>query len=162
MDTLSNKILELLKDDSRYTNKEIGSMLNISENDAAEKIAQLEKNGVIAKYSTVVNSAAYDDTLVDAIIEVKVTPQARSGFDKIAERICAFKEVNAMYLMSGAFDFLISIEGKSMREISMFVSEKLSVVESVTGTATYFILKKYKENGVVFFKGGKGDDRIIQ
>ncbi len=153
MTELKKNILALLKEDARFTPTSIAVMLGKDEKEIVEAIEELENSGIIAKYTAVVNTEKTGEDYVDALIEVKVTPQARSGFDSIADEICKFPEVKAVYLMSGTFDLAIMLESKTMRDISLFVSERLARIESVVSTATHFIMKQYKEGGVMLYDG---------
>lgn len=146
------EILKILQKNSRYTNEEIGVMVNKTEDEVEKIIKDYEKSGVIAGYTTLVNWNDTDQERVTALIEVKVAPQRDEGFDKVAERIYKFPEVSACYLMSGGFDVTVIVEGKSMSEVAHFVSQKLSVQEYILSTSTHFILKRYKDNGKVFDK----------
>lgn len=153
MDKLSNDILEILGEDCRYSAEKIAVMLGADEKEVASRIREMEETGVIVKYMAIVNSERADDETVEALIEVKVTPQKGQGFDGLAERISSHKEVKGVYLMSGACDLAVFVEGKSLRSISRFVSEKISTFDCVISTATHFILKKYKIEGTVTEKG---------
>ncbi len=146
---LSKKILNALMEDSRYTAEKLSVMFGVSQKEIEEAISKMEKDGVIVKYTTVINNEKAGEELVDALVEVKVTPQARAGFEKIADELSCFPEVKSVYLMSGTYDFSITLEGKTMREVALFISEKLSGIDSIISVATHFILKKYKEGGVV-------------
>ena len=121
----------------------------------------MEKEGVICGYHTLINWDATSKEKVVALIEVKVTPQRGMGFDKIADRIMQYDEVSALYLMSGAYDFTLLIEGKSMKEVAMFVSDKLAPMESVLSTATHFVLKKYKDHGTVLAKEKQDERQLV-
>ena len=147
MDRLEKDILALLCEDSRLTAKRIAVMLGVDERTASYKINALEASGVIVKYTAILNTDIVDDEQVEALIEVKVTPQRGHGFDAIAEEVSSHPEVQSLYLMSGAYDLAVVVRGKSLKEISRFVSEKISTFESVISTATHFILKKYKVEG---------------
>ena len=149
MTDLQNKIISLLKDDARLAADKIAVMLGADKKTIADEIARMEKSGIIVKYAALVNEDVVSSQKVEALIEVKVTPVKARGFDSIAEEIYQFKEVKSLYLMSGAYDLAVFIEGNSMREVASFVSEKLSVMAQVLSTATHFILKKYKTEGVV-------------
>jgi len=149
MEKLYNDILNVLNQDSRFTADKIAAMLGKDKNTVAAAIEKMEKSGVIVKYNTLVNTDKLEDDRVQAWIEVRVTPQKNFGFDSIAEQIYQFNEVRDLYLMSGGFDLAVLIEGKSLREVAMFVSEKLSTMDTVTGTSTHFVLKKYKQGGVL-------------
>jgi len=143
-----NEILEILEKDARATPEEIAKMLNMTAKSVTIAIKKLEKDGVILKYKTVINKEILreEDDSVRALIEVKITPQKNLGFDHVAERIYQFPEVTSCYLMSGAYDLLVVVEGKNIHTVSNFVAEKLSPMEHVRGTVTHFILKKYKED----------------
>lgn len=149
MEQLERDILSILSEDSRYPAGKIAVMLGRDEAEVAAAIRAMEKSGVIVKYTTIVNNEIAQEELVEAFIEVKVTPQKGSGFDAVAEEIAACAEVKSLYLMSGAYDFAVIVEGKSLRDISRFVSERISTYACVLSTATHFILKKYKIEGTV-------------
>lgn len=148
MDKLQKDIINLLTDDARYTVKKIAQMLNEKEDKIESIIDDMEKSGVIVKYTAIINSEEYSDDNVQALIEVRVTPEPSKGFEAIAEEIASFDEVDSIYLMSGGYDFCVILKGKSLREVAMFVSERLSTLGGVISTATHFILKKYKIDGV--------------
>ncbi len=148
MDKLQKDIINLLTDDARYTVKKIAQMLNEKEDKIASVVDEMEKSGVIVKYTTIINSEEYSDDNVQALIEVRVTPEPSKGFEAIAEEIASFDEVDSIYLMSGGYDFCVILKGKSLRQVAMFVSERLSTLGGVISTATHFILKKYKIDGV--------------
>lgn len=148
MDKLQKDIINLLTDDARYTVKKIAQILNEKEDKIESIIDDMEKSGVIVKYTTIINSEEYTDDNVQALIEVRVTPEPSKGFEAIAEEIASFDEVDSIYLMSGGYDFCVILKGKSLREVAMFVSERLSTLGGVISTATHFILKKYKIDGV--------------
>ena len=159
MTELEKKIVQLLKADSRYTHAELARMLGESEKDVSAAIASLEERGVIVKYTAIINTEKTGEDYIDALIEVKVTPQARSGFDAIAEEIYKFPEVKAVYLVSGTYDLAITLESKTARDVSLFVSERLSTIDCVIGTTTHFIMKQYKESGVIM-NGECGGKRL--
>lgn len=148
MDKLQKDIINLLTDDARYTVKKIAQILNEKEDKIESIIDDMEKSGVIVKYTTIINSEEYTDDNVQALIEVRVTPEPSKGFEATAEEIASFDEVDSIYLMSGGYDFCVILKGKSLREVAMFVSERLSTLGGVISTATHFILKKYKIDGV--------------
>ena len=150
MNELEQKILDCLCENSHYTNKEISLIVSCSEKEVAEVIEKLEKNGTILKYGAVVNMEGKKK--VNAFIEVKVTPQAMYGFDKIAEELCQFDEIKTMYLMSGAFDLALFVEGNNLIDISNFISEKLSQIDGIVNVSTHFVLKNYKVDGAVCLK----------
>ncbi len=144
-----NEILEILEKNARTTPEDMAKMLGMKVAAVKSAVKKLEKDGVILKYKAVVNKELLreEDSGVRALIEVRVTPQKNLGFDHIAERIYMFPEVTSCYLMSGTYDLLVVVEGKSIHTVSSFVAEKLSPMENVRGTVTHFILKKYKEDG---------------
>ena len=145
---MREEILRLLEKNSRIDIKEIAILVGKTEAEVANEIAQMEKEGIIRGYYTLINWDNTNDERVSALIEVKVTPQRGIGFDKIAERISKFDEVKSVYLMSGGFDFTVILEEKTMKEIAQFVTSKLSTLDEVLNTATHFVLKKYKDYGV--------------
>lgn len=145
------EILEILEKNSRYSDEQISVMSGKTVEEVREAIRDFEEKNIIAGYTTLINWENTGKETVTALIEVKITPQRGVGFDKVAERIYNFEQVNACYLMSsGGFDLTVIVEGKTMKEVAMFVSEKLACQEYVTGTATHFVLKKYKDNGTIF------------
>jgi len=162
MTELQNKILALLKNDARLTGDKIAVMLGADKKKVAEEIALLEKSGVIVKYAALLNEEAVNAQRVEALIEVKVTPVKAKGFDSLAEEIYQFSEVQSLYLMSGAYDLAVFVAGNSLREVAAFVSEKLSVMDNVLSTATHFILKKYKTEGVVLRGSESGKRMAVQ
>lgn len=153
------EILEVLEKNSRYTDQEIAVMTGKTVEEVREAIRDYEERSRIAGYTTLINWENTGRETVTALIEVQITPQRGVGFDKVAERIYKFPQVKACYLMSsGGFDLTVIVEGKTMKEVAMFVSDKLSIQEYVTGTATHFVLKKYKDHGTIF-REKKTDDR---
>ena len=152
MDKLREDILGLLGEDSRLGAARIAKMLGADEKAVTAAIKDMEDSGVIIKYTVITDDELADKDTVEALIEVKVSPMYKHGFDSIAEEIYQFDEVKTLYLMSGAYDLAVIIEGKSLKDVSRFVSEKLSVMDKVLSTATHFILKKYKVNGVFMHK----------
>ena len=157
---MREKILAIIEKNSRIDLKDLAALLGESEAAVANEIADMEKENIICGYHTMINWDNTGNEKVIALIEVKVTPQRGRGFDKIAERIYQYSEVNSVYLMSGAFDFTVIIEGKTMREVAQFVSEKLSPMDSVLSTATHFVLKKYKDHGTIMYEK-PGDERMM-
>ena len=157
---MREKILAIIEKNSRIDLKDLAALLGESEAAIANEIADMEKENIICGYHTMINWDNTGNEKVIALIEVKVTPQRGMGFDKIAERIYQYSEVNSVYLMSGAFDFTVIIEGKTMREVAQFVSEKLSPMDSVLSTATHFVLKKYKDHGTIMYEK-PGDERMM-
>ena len=148
-------LLKLLENDATLTTKELAVMLSKEEGDIKNMIKTLEEEGTILGYRTVIDWEKTDREYVSALIEVKVMPQRDDGFDKIAEKLRNYPEIKALYLMSGGFDFTVLIEGKTMKEVAYFVARKLAPIEYVTATATHFVLKKYKDNGVIYSKPEK-------
>ena len=157
MTKLQEQILKTIKNNSRIDLHDLASMLNVSDVELANEINLLEKNKIICGYQTLINYDNTDEEIVTALIEVKVIPQRDLGYDKIAERIYNFNEVDSIYLMSGAYDFMVLIEGKSMKEVSRFVFDKLATLDSVSSTATHFVLKKYKDHGTKLVDTKKDD-----
>ena len=157
---MREKILAIIEKNSKIDMKELAILLGENEVAVANEIAAMEKENVICGYHTLINWDNTGNEKVTALIEVKVTPQRGMGFDKIAERIYQYSEVSAVYLMSGSFDFTVIIEGKTMRQVAQFVSEKLAPMESILSTGTHFILKKYKDHGSVLCEGVQ-DERML-
>ncbi len=154
------ELLELLEKDHRLTVEQLSVMLNKPAKEIAKMINQLEEQNIIVKYQTIINWEKAGVDTVTAIIAVKTTPQREVGFDAIAERIYRFPEVRSVYLMSGAYDLLVMLEGNTLKEVALFVSTKLSTIEGVVGTTTHFMLKKYKEAGVIISDREK-DHRLV-
>lgn len=154
---LKEKILKLLERDSRLTAAEIAVLLGQDQTLVQSTIKELEDQKIICGYHTLINWEKTDDTMVSAIIELRVNPQRGKGFDRIAEKIYNFPEVKTMYLTSGGFDFLVELHKAPIREIANFVSSRLSIIEEVQSTSTHVILKKYKEHDTLFVK--KDDDK---
>ena len=157
---MREQILAIIEKNSRIDIKELAVILGAEEIDVANELKAMEEEGIICGYHTMIDWEKTSIEKVTALIEVKVTPQRGMGFDKIAERIYQYSEVNSVYLMSGAFDFTVIIEGKTMREVAQFVSEKLSPMDSVLSTATHFVLKKYKDHGTIMYEK-PGDERMM-
>jgi len=150
MSELKKKVLELLKEDARRSAELIATMLGVTEAEVKQAITEMEQDHVIVKYATVANLSKVDDAKVTALIEVQITPERGRGFEGIAERIYLYPEVKSVYLMSGAYDLLIEVEGGSLNEVASFVSSRLSPIDAVLSTKTFFILKKYKQDGIIF------------
>lgn len=157
---MREQILRLIEHNSRIDIAQIAVLLGVSEAQVANEIADMEKEGIICGYYTLINWENTGDERATALIEVRVAPQRGEGFDKVAERIEKFDEVKSLYLMSGDFDLTVILELKTMKEVAMFVTEKLSTLDSVLGTATHFVLKKYKDYGTVFEEESK-DERMM-
>ena len=154
------EILDILVGNAKVTAEEIAVMLNQDVKEVRTQIRKLEQDRVIVRYHTLVNWEKTNREYVTALIEVKVIPQRDQGFDAIAERIYRFAEVNSVYLMSGAYDLSVMVEGRTMKEVALFVAQKLSPLDSVLSTATHFVLKKYKADGVIMEDIEK-DDRLV-
>ncbi len=146
---MRQQILNVIEKNSKIDLKDLATSLGESEIDVVNEIAKMENEKIICGYHTLINWEKATEEKVTALIEVSVTPQRGLGFDKIAERIYNYNEVNAVYLMSGGFDFTVIIEGKSMRSVALFVSEKLATLDAIRSTATHFVLKKYKDHGTI-------------
>lgn len=149
---MREKLLSMIEKNSRIDVKELAVLMGEEEIDIVNELAALESEGIICGYHTMIDWEKTSIEKVSAIIEVRVTPQRGQGFDNIAERIYKYPEVNSVYLISGGYDLLVTLEGKSLKEISAFVSDKLSTLDTVLSTATHFILKKYKDHGTILSK----------
>ena len=160
MTKLEMDLLEILKEYCRLSLEKLAVMTGATTTEVAETIDNLEKSRVILRYAPVINWDKTDRERVEAMIEVRVTPQRDMGFDAVAKRIYRFEEVKSVYLMSGGYDLLVLVEARTLKELALFVSEKLSPLEMVTGTATSFVLKRHKEEGVIF-EGEKSDQRLV-
>ena len=157
---MREQILTFLERNSRIDLKELAILLGSDETVIANEIQKMEKEGIICGYHTLIDWEKTSSEKVTALIEVRVTPQRGQGFDSIAERIYNYPEVQSVYLISGGYDLLVILEGKTLKEVSGFVSDKLSTLESVLSTATHFILKKYKDDGIILSKKNK-DERML-
>jgi DNA-binding Lrp family transcriptional regulator len=142
-------LLTLLQHDARISHEDLASQLNLTTEEVSRRVQTFEAEGVILGYAALIDGDKAGDTSVTAVIEVKVTPEREGGFDRLAERIARFAQVQSCYLMSGGYDLMVVVEGSSLREVASFISEKLSTLAGVIGTATHFRLKAYKENGVL-------------
>ncbi len=147
-----DELLKVLKRNALETPENLAKMLNMSVEDVKARIAEYEHKGIIRGYQAVVNEDQLDLRRVTAVIEVKVTPEREGGFNYVADRISKFSEVESVYLMSGAFDLLLFVGGRDLREVAFFVSEKLATIKGVVSTATHFMLKTYKHHGVLMEK----------
>ncbi|HQE48336.1 MAG TPA: Lrp/AsnC family transcriptional regulator [Fervidobacterium sp.] len=145
---MEKELLGLIEHNAKMTVEEIAEELVADPNEVVSLIAELETKKVICGYDTIINWDKVTEEKCNALIEVKVTPQRGTGFDRIAERISKFDEVDSVYLMSGTYDFMVIINGRSMKEVSSFVFEKISAIDFIQSTATHFVLKKYKDHGV--------------
>jgi DNA-binding Lrp family transcriptional regulator len=157
---LKMEILEILAKDARSTVEDMAVMLGEAAEDIRAAIAELEHDRVIIQYNTVIDWNKMGNETVQALIEVRITPQRGKGFDALARRIYGFHEVQSVYLMSGAYDLMVLVEGNTMKEVAFFVAEKLSTIDGVLSTATHFVLKKYKDNGVIVEGDEAPDDRL--
>ena len=156
------EILNILdKEKGTVSRAKIAQMLGMEEKEVADKIEKMEKENVMVGYKTIVNWDKTDKDVVVALIELRITPQRGEGFDKVAERIYKYPQVKSLYLMSGAYDLAVTIEGKSMKEVALFVAQKLAPMDSIISTATHFVLKKYKEEGIVFEDDEKDTRQVI-
>lgn len=144
------QLLELLQDNARLTAAQLAAMVGETEEAVKAAVAGYEKEGVIKGYHTLVNWEKLGAPMATALIELKVTPQKHTGFDEIAGRVMNFPEVESVYLMSGGYDLAVTVTGKTMQDIAMFVAKRLATIEGVISTATHFVLTKYKDGGVVF------------
>ena len=156
---MRDKILAIIEKNARLSVKDIAALLGEDEAKVSAEIEAMENEGIICGYHTLINWDKTSDERVDALSEVKVAPQRGMGFDSIAERIYQYDEVDAVYLMSGAFDFMVLINGRTMKEVATFVASKLSPMDSILSTATHFVLKKYKDHGTVI-EQVKVDERM--
>ena len=157
---MREEILNFIEHNARVDLKEAAACLGITEIDVANELAAMESEGIICGYHTLIDWDKVTEERIHALIEVRVTPQRGRGFDEIAERIYKYPEVQSTYLISGGFDLLVFMEGKTLREISTFVSQKLSTLESVLSTTTHFVLRKYKDHGTILNNSNE-DERII-
>ena len=158
---LRNEILSYLEKNSRVDLGELSVLLGVKEAEVANEIADMEKEKIICGYHTMIDWDKTGVEMVTALIEVRVTPQRNQGFDRIASRIYNYPEVNAVYLISGGYDLLVTLEGKTLKEVSKFVSDKLSPIDEVVSTATHFILKKYKDHGTIMVKKKKSERMLV-
>ncbi len=156
---MRERILAIIEKNSRIDISELAVIMGEPEIEVANELKKLEEEGIICGYHTMIDWEKTNLEKVTALIEVRVTPQRGQGFDNIAERIYKYPEVNSVYLISGGYDLLITLEGRSLKEVSQFVSDKLSTLESVLSTATHFILKKYKDHGTILAKKSE-DERM--
>ncbi len=155
------KLLQLLEEDCTLTNDQLAAMANMSVEEVAAQRAKLEEDRIILGYKAIVDWDRTQREAVTALIEVKVTPQRGEGFDRVAQRIYQYDEVESVYLMSGAYDLTVIISGRTLKEVAQFVGEKLAPIEDVTGTATHFILKKYKEKHLIFPTQESQEERFV-
>ena len=156
-----DQLIKLLKNNARITNSELAVLLDKTEEQVAADIAKLEADGVIKGYSAIRDESAYDPNSVFALIELKVTPQSQSGFDEIANQIASYEQVESVRLMSGAYDIIVAVNGANIRDISQFVSQRLATIDAVQSTATHFVLKVYKDNGIMISTDDKDERGLI-
>jgi len=157
---ISKEILEKLENDCRITPRNLALMLDKEEGEIKNIIEDLERERIILGYKAVVDWDKTDKEYVTALIELKVVPQRDGGFDKVADLLCTYDEVQTAYLMSGGFDLALILEGKTMREVAYFVAEKIAVMDGIISTATHFVLRKYKEKSVIYSLDGRADTRV--
>ena len=160
MSELKEKILAIMEKNSKVSVADLAVLLGDTEDNVSRAIYEMEQDKIICGYHTLINWNKVNNEKVIAMIEVRVTPQRGQGFDRIAERIYNFSEVNSVYLISGGFDLMVMLEGKTLQEVAMFVSDKLSPLDSVLSTATHFVLKKYKDHGTVLVEEVQ-DERML-
>jgi DNA-binding Lrp family transcriptional regulator len=145
-------LLGLLRENAAYTPSQLAAMLSLPAAEVAAKIKAYEEDHVILGYRTVLNEEKLGVDTVRAVIEVKITPEREGGFDRVAERVAKYAEVRSCYLMSGAYDLLVEVEGADLKEVALFVAQKLATIQGVVSTATHFVLKPYKEQGVLMHR----------
>ena len=143
------QLIQLLKSNARMTNAELAVLLGKTEQQVAQDIEKLEKDGIIKGYTAIIDESAFDPNTVFALIELRVTPQSQSGFDEIAKQISGYEQVQAVRLMSGTYDIIVEVTGKNIRDISLFVSQRLAAIDAVQETTTHFGLRVYKDNGII-------------
>lgn len=144
-----DSLLKLLRENAALTTEDLAGMLSLSEDEVRSKIRKAQGDGTILGYQAILSDEAIEDNGVQAVIEVNLTPERDGGFNRLANRIAKYNEVSSCYLMSGSYDILVIIDGANLRQVASFVSEKLATIQGVTSTATHFLLKRYKENGVM-------------
>lgn len=158
---MQTKLLRLLEEDCTHTPEQLASMADMTVEEVKAEITRYEEEKIVLGYQAIVDWDRTERESVTALIEVKVTPQRGAGFDRVAERIYQYDEVESVYLMSGAFDLTVIISGRTLREVAEFVGQRLATIEDVTGTATHFILKKYKEKHLIFEKQEQQERELI-
>lgn len=154
---MKSELLKLLYRNARYTDEQLAVMLGKSVEEVQREIKKLEKEGVICGYRAVVDWEKFDDAYVSAIVELNVIPKADLGFEEVAERIMAYREVESVYLMSGVYDLNVVVKGKTLQDVARFVSRELATIDSVTSTTTHFVMRRYKEADVNLFDSGEDD-----
>lgn len=161
MERLEEQILCILEQDATASVERISTMLGVEESPVTDIIERFTKNGIILRYKALINWEKTEREMVTAHIELRVTPQRGEGFDKIAERIYQYPEIKSVYLVSGGYDLGVTIEGRSMKEVALFVAEKLAPMDNVVSTKTHFVLRKYKEDGVIFNEDDVDERKVI-
>ncbi len=156
-----NELLHLLKTNARLTNAQLADMLGKTEQQVADEIHTLETKGIIRGYTAIINEELAKSTEVEALIELRVTPKRDCGFDEIAKTIMMYDEVETVSLMSGMYDLALTVKGESLKEVAMFVSQRLSAMEGVLATATHFVLKRYKEKGILIEEEEKDERNML-
>lgn len=154
---MNTKLLKLINKDSRISTSDLATMLGITEEEVRTQIAELEQSGIISGYKAVIDWDRLDGAYVSAIIELKVTPKAGLGFEDVAAKVMKYPEVESVYLMSGVYDLNVVVKGKTFQEVAKFVAKELATIESVTSTATHFVLRRYKELDVALLGTGKDE-----
>lgn len=154
-------ILKLLESNSKLSSEDLAKMLDASPQEVEKEIKKLEEEKIILGYGTLINWEKAGEEVVSALIDVKVIPQRNVGFDQVAERIQRYPEVKALFLMSGSYDLSVLVEGKNLKEVARFVSEKLATIEHVQSTTTHFVLKKYKQSGIIFENNEKERRQVL-
>lgn len=154
---MSTELLKLLSRNARYSVAQLADMLGATQADIEKQIKALEKDGVICGYKAVIDWDSIDNPFVSAIIEIKVVPKADLGFEDVAEKIASFDEVESVYLMSGGYDLNVVVKGKTLQDVAQFVARELATIDSVTSTATHFVMRRYKELDICLFEGEKDD-----
>ena len=159
---MMDKLLQLLSTNSQFTTGEIAAMLGEPEDYIKAQIKEYENQGIIKGYQAVVNWEEVDDSYVEALIELKVTPKKETGFDEMAQMCMSFEEVESVYLMAGVYDFALIVRGETMQDIAMFVAKKLSTIDGVLSTGTHFIMRRYKDRGMNLFDAeNQTDERSL-
>ena len=159
MRTLELSILDILTNDARVSVAQMATMLGVSQAEVADTVARLEKQRIIIKYPALINWDRVDIEQVEALIEVRIMPMRDRGFDAVAEQIYRFDEVSSVYLMSGGYDLMVMLKARTLKQLALFVAEKLSTIDGVMSTATHFVLKKYKNEGVIMDEATE-DERL--
>jgi DNA-binding Lrp family transcriptional regulator len=158
---MKREILEILQENDRVTAAEIAVMLGLPEEEVRAEIAALEQNNTIVKYRAMINWEKTEIDRITAMIDVRVTPQREVGFDEIARRIYRFPEVRSVYLMSGAYDLSVLVEARNIKELALFVAEKLAAMDHINGTVTHFVLKRYKQEGVILDEQNDAERLVV-